>query len=527
MQIINGQEETETGMLGEYLNRSWDANGYQQKYESGDQPDGTESRNVLILALSTFNFRSPSGLTFSVSLKQDGNTEKEYPYYYQMEPVIIFLNDRGVRIDKVILLQTPETGQKKKLAYQFGQEESEKADLPEASEFDYAAALIRRWNPNAVIEPVTLDESNTSAAISESIDKLRAWSREEECNIYMDDHGAFRNVNMTLLSMLSLVEREKHISLGGIYTFNTTQKKLIEYPDTYELFDFVSGMNEFANYGRIDSLNKYYINRKRPELLEKIENISDGIQMCDVVMFEDGLMELADYLKHSGEKGDAGDEYLRLFTDNIKNDYSSILNKSTGEWVTKKEELQALNEIEWCCKKGFIQQAITLLEARMPIAYHAKGMLEYDEVILEKCRKKSNKKDKRGDKPANVAFEINNFIFNNLILNIVPKNKRLDILRTGKKGYKIQRRSIDDYFEREGLRFRISRFIDEGMEEVVLYHIALKEIRNRYNHARTDGISPVTFSEIKDGISRYIELMREAKGQIKLSVTEQKPNKKT
>ena len=92
--------------------------------------------------------------------------------------------------------------------------------------------------------------------------------------------------------------------------------------------------------------------------LENMRRIAEGIQLCDVEKFENGLSDLAsslEMLKAEPEKG-----YLSLFHDLIHDNYGDILLNSS------QEQPNTIEKIQWCIDKGFFQQALTLLESKMP-----------------------------------------------------------------------------------------------------------------------------------------------------------------
>ena len=91
-----------------------------------------------------------------------------------------------------------------------------------------------------------------------------------------------------------------------------------------------------------------------------MQTIAEGIQLCDVKKFEIGLSSLSaslDMLKSTTE-AKSSLSYLALF--------QSLIRESYGEKLLDNEHRRTIDEIKWCIEKDFIQQALTLVESKMP-----------------------------------------------------------------------------------------------------------------------------------------------------------------
>ena len=67
------------------------------------------------------------------------------------------------------------------------------------------------------------------------------------------------------------------------------------------------------------------------------------------------------------ENSKSTDQYLALF--------QSLITDSYGDRLLDNRNRRVIDEIEWCIKKGFIQQALTLLESKMPAEIIKNGLL--------------------------------------------------------------------------------------------------------------------------------------------------------
>lgn len=133
--------------------------------------------------------------------------------------------------------------------------------------------------------------------------------------------------------------------------------------DIFSIMNFVSGIHECSNYGQVKSLNLTVDKKNRPaekKILQFMQTIAEGIQLCDVVKFENGLRDLSDALSKlkKAPRDIKNTGYLTLFQELIRDSY--------GTKLLDNKHRSTIDEIKWCLEKGFIQQALTLLESKMP-----------------------------------------------------------------------------------------------------------------------------------------------------------------
>ena len=77
--------------------------------------------------------------------------------------------------------------------------------------------------------------------------------------LYIDPHGGFREVSLVAEAVISLLKVEG-IEVAGIYGIEHGQgkeNKIVDGSAGFHIFDFVSGINEFINYGRANSLESF------------------------------------------------------------------------------------------------------------------------------------------------------------------------------------------------------------------------------------------------------------------------------
>ena len=94
--------------------------------------------------------------------------------------------------------------------------------------------------------------------------------------------------------------------------------------------------------------------------------------------FQKSLEDMSNWLNNREIKQDS---LLELFIKNIRMDYGVLL----------KEDHDVIDEIQWCLTKGYLQQALTLIESKMPEELFKKGIFSYDENLMVEIKKDSDK----------------------------------------------------------------------------------------------------------------------------------------
>jgi hypothetical protein len=141
----------------------------------------------------------------------------------------------------------------------------------------------------------------------------------------------------------------------------------------FRVFDFVSGIQEFLQYGRIDSLERFL--RSNPELKDEaserlmdcLGEIAEGIQFCSVRTFDRGLDRLAACYR---ETPSVGSPYIEMFRETIRDDFGRLL----------AQDRTIMDTLEWCCRKGFYLQAFTIVESEVPRELRRRGIFVHDEA---------------------------------------------------------------------------------------------------------------------------------------------------
>ncbi|WP_031556032.1 TM1812 family CRISPR-associated protein [Oribacterium sp. FC2011] len=353
--------------------------------KSLDDSTDIEVKNVLLLALSTFPYNSQmKEFTYEGTY---AGTNYSGSYFYQMEPVVDLLtkhlSKKGEHIDEIIILSTKETEETVENIRVVTKDNktntvimSDREEPTRISPLDYFVYCVNKRNSErstkfSIHDCSSLETSHIAETIHEVLTKLREHSKAK---VYVDIHGGPRTTQQLVSSILSLLHLEG-IGILSDNVFNVRiDKNNTSYVEnagnTFRIMDFVSGMNEFMAYGRTDSLERFYKNEKKLshtnednientkselEAIEIFKKIASGIQLCDITSFENGLKNLRTFNSSMSKTS----SFLSIFWNDVETNYKGLLNP--GE-----SKASVLDEIRWCISKGFYQQALTLIESRMP-----------------------------------------------------------------------------------------------------------------------------------------------------------------
>lgn len=488
----------------------------------------TESPNVLILALSTLPVRKAVPVTAF-----DINNERIGEYYYQLEPVpqMIYrdLQESDRKIDQIFILASVNTLNPIKdpldvvnrsgdtsHPVMFEEDSPHSELLPSA--LDFFTSQMERFMDGNVPEYRIFAYTEKSEAIDESIRNSRALTISESIvetlhemlsalrqlhkpHLYVDIHGGLRLQQQILSGVMSLLSIEGlEINPSDVYSveFNQTERKgfIVCADDSIRINNFVSGLNELTQYGRIGSLREYFSESKTEEvsnLLDTLESISTDIQFCNVSQFEEDIQHLPNCIRAIEENKNAG-TLLSLFMDDIRNTFRPLL---TGEPTT------AIDEIVWCIGKGFYQQALSLIEAKMPeylFRHHIIGCDSDTLEVINSNGQEYNSSEQNAVSKMTTAV-VKNFFPDNSGLNDIPIAPFVD------KTWNVRDHLENTQsFATDSEKWKITFTLNgDDAATVAVLHAVLKKLRNKMNHPTQTLPFHLNASIVKARIQEYLD----------------------
>lgn len=488
--------------------------------------------NVLLLALSTVSNGKLNCFSYQY------RDEPSFNGYYQLEPIPKFLNEKLEKekqehLDYIITLNTKEVNSsvldtvicnsKNGIEYEF-------CNITAKIFFEKMLCNGQKaFQQIPKIISISIDVDDIIPGIILAMNQLRELKeKSNDFNLYIDMHGGPRNTQMTFQTILSLLKHES-IYPSAIYTIIMNKSKPNTIKDDTKYFDyidFVSGMNEFLNFGKpisIKSLNNLNDLSLR-DFTEKANQVADALTLCDMSVFQKSLEDMSNWLNNREIKQDS---LLELFIKNIRMDYGVLL----------KEDHDVIDEIQWCLTKGYLQQALTLIESKMPEELFKKGIFHYDENFMVEIKKDPNKSKIKVKDAIECAKAMQhrewesdiNFIFIKWIkaLNIFDKDDNgkqiiFELNKTHQEYLNFSMQSTPNFNNKVFLTISYKKnvllkvmlkkgiYIDQYLQDMcmrfLILHYTLKQERNIANHAI--GERKTNVYDIKEAIAGYIDLAR-------------------
>lgn len=252
-------------------------------------------------------------------------------------------------------------------------------------------------------EPDEKEVSKTIFDVTEILSKDRAESGRN-VNIYIEANGGVRYVLTMLLSITKTLESyydNIHIEEITSMVLNREPVQIMNTKSVYDTAQITGIVNEFILYGRINSLQRYMMERIAESsdmdddaisdieiLLSKLSKISDDIQLCRTSMM------LNDFYMNGGIRKDLLAFIAKYESSSISTVYifrhilKIILEEFDvtiySEYREEKEiALYLPSVIEWCLNKEFIQQALTFCAERMPKYFIESGKIQLSSHMLQ------------------------------------------------------------------------------------------------------------------------------------------------
>lgn len=452
--------------------------------------------NVILLSMSTL----PQTIKTNKFEYREGEEKRTFLGKSQLTPdtktILSILDSKNEGIDRIVILATKEANEIKERilededgnkignintnAVSFFQQEIvdyvEKCEK-NPSDDEYCLKNLSLKKENFVV--VELDKYGSENAEEVIFDAVKAIKGDNngEIELYINMQGGIRSTMMKMNAITELLESQ-NVKVVGRYANNYNAREPQPYKsasvaDDYRPYELVTAMTIFKKYGHGEKLLEYFRDASddsfEKKLAEAIKLAADSIQLCDVDGFDKAIETIREIDKIYDES--KASPTLKIIYQDIKSDYKSIL----------EAEYKYVAQIRWCLEKGFLQQAMTILESKMPDEYVRSGIVyfcnnqeEKENVIkeLEKIYSKKFVDNNKETKDAYMLKNVNHFLVSNL--------KRI-FLNNDNKFKDFQ--SIPLYWGEDDPSLQQS-FQDRVYKSIGSY-LSIKKVRNEMNHAQS------------------------------------------
>lgn len=267
-------------------------------------------------------------------------------------------------------------------------------------------------------------------------------SGNEEIGLYIDMQGGIRTSGYVRNAVLSILgnEKDSRVKIKEIiateYGTNNEVNRIVNESKRYKIMDLAAAMNSFVRYGKVDLLKTYCEERdiatvktvKEGEgtalgrLLWLMEKVDDSISLCNISGLQEAIAGMKELFKegeaffnaYGGERTDDQvfvKSVFEILREGIRRDYGALL--------TAEGDNYTLELIRWCTRKGFLQQALTLVEDQMPKVFLKKEAdVTGNKYILKYQETNANELREFGELIGQNYYEEENNLFYNLDKNL-------------------------------------------------------------------------------------------------------------
>lgn len=513
------------------------------KEDINEEDLNAEICNVLLLNMSTY----PRGNKLGRNQYQYVEKEACYDVFGcgQLEPVPKMLDKKlrmlNERLDLILIMASEET--KKEEIIEVEEEspdlESKKRWIAKAgSAVDFFKEQIGKEIAPIQFKVFSCDDDNLTTSLGDVVAFIRKIKNyNPEFKLYLDIHGGLRQAQLSIDAIINLLSMEDiHIedafSIAGVRTVQCPTQ-ITNVTKDMRIFDFVSGMNEFINYGRSKGLEDFF--GRKNTVVNNIKSISRAIQICDI----DRFLAALDRMRHNIQKvvnneKDTDQKLLNIFIENMRQDYGNLLAESRTD----------LDLLKWCGRKRFYQQALTVIESRIPEFLEGKVYEFHVKLRTEGSEDRSREEILKGIKPRDWEKDCNYLLEQWCYRKLIKKEGRFHsvYMRLDKKGAQQYWDEKNEYWSGDHSKkyeFYLSskknrrdeapenccdvelRFLHNLKQEDVRrfnifmqLHMALKNQRNLVNHAVSKDENREEPGNIFNAIEAYIEMVEYFIGRV-------------
>lgn len=516
-------------------------------------------KNVLLLSMSTL----PNNMKVQQYYFEENEEKIECYGYSQLEPItkliIQKLEKQGKKLDKIVIMASKEALETKNrvvdcAAVPFYMQRineylSERNVQKSKDDSCFQSLIEKNEIVNEYLSDYSFPEDVEMPSVKDvSIEIVKIYGKEElnvffdviDCikatgnhvNLYLDMQGGDRNTVAQMNAIVNLLE-DQGVRIKARYaiSFNYAKNihKINEVSEKYTAYQLIGAMQSFKKYGRGQSLLDYFEGKKTNrdhEVLLAIQKASDAIRLCDMDEFDDAVSKIEQIKnKREKEKGSNEKTELDIVFDDIQKDYEKLFGQGKGMYIAK---------IKWCLEKGFLQQALTIVESKIPEYLYDLGIITVDmekeitgsckmgdEIVYERPMKVSEiiqalKKELR----KNYAKDQHILIEQLCLDNISGKNYQFpdsvktvnELLKAYHQDYK--KRSCFTIGKKTKYKYLVTYKVkDEYLEKnknaymahFLKLHWVLKQQRNNINHSSNND-SRFSKEKLERYIRFYVEL---------------------
>ena len=221
--------------------------------------------------------------------------------------------------------------------------------------------------------------------------------------LHADLTGGPRHAVMLMFAVMRLLQYNG-IEIGKVLYSNMGLKIVEEVNDVYGIFDLIAGADEFAQFGSVSAILRYFgydkkiltrplhISERLHRLLLAMHGFAEEIKVCHYGAFAHAVEELSKALKEFREGSEAdgtdiNEGMIAQLRFRVEDEYREILG----------EKIDDVKLLHWCVNHGYLQQALTLFTERVPEILKEREVLQLSPEFAAKVQAARDKDDKRSE----------------------------------------------------------------------------------------------------------------------------------
>lgn len=220
-------------------------------------------------------------------------------------------------------------------------------------------------------------------------------STAEEVCVHVDMTSGPRHAVMLMTALIQMLKYNKY-KLGQVIYTNFQKMKVENAADIMDMYDLVSGTQEFLSFGSVDNIRNYFKKNDKTsaeleELLTAMEDLDAAFEVCaSYEELQKALGCLADKLSAyelyaaspSMKATKESEKFFSKLLPMLKKEYGAIIPAAGSK-------IAAPALIDWCLDKNFLQQALTLYTEWVPLYVIEQKIVEVKNLnVIEECKNK-------------------------------------------------------------------------------------------------------------------------------------------
>ena len=359
--------------------------------------------------------------------------------------------------------------------------------------------------------------------ISGIINAIRSISEDDKdtvLDLYIDMQGGNRTDGYVKNAVLSIFNNDKHSRIfirkvvATEFEPRNFASAIVDETNRYRVTDLTAGMNAFIQYGRADLIKNHLrtLGIKKDshtgKLASAMVEIDHALSICNVTALTRAIDSIREIFNEpaSSDSSEAA-EIFRVLENGIRQDYGDLISKP---------EIDYYDLTNWALSKGFIQQAVTIIESKMPIEFVRKGICSFDDSEREKNIRifRNIYQNETPDKDKNYFDNIDNYFIKRYIYSSAAdryfKNNRQRIKKNlAKPMFLAQKMALLLNASSSDVIKVHSICGPKRMTSVLEKYYQISEFRNDVNHS-SENETAFTYQNIKQAINDFLVTYKNA-----------------